>query len=382
VSKPRKSQGRGSAKKSFGPLQFAIGTSGTLVAVAAGFLVLQHLSDRQPASTGEHPLAPSPSSSTVAGVPLDAPASPLTVGSAFPVGPDAASPGPQPSTLHSAPRTHLPGMHPLPSGREIAFHIVGDGPDTALVMGVVHGDEPQGEAMVETLLKDLLTLDPALLAGHRVVLVPVLNPDGLAARTRFNQRGVDLNRNFPAANWKPGPKGRYWGGPRPGSEPETQLCTSLFRKFKPNRILTVHSPYHVINYDGPAAPLAQVMAAANGYPVSADIGYPTPGSLGSYFGKEQRIPTITLEVPPVSSELAVAQNRKALLRFALNAVPQMGRVPAAPVERARVSSVKAALAPAKAVMPASAAVTPVRYPVHIRAGKMGQTPNPKSSPGN
>jgi protein MpaA len=51
-----------------------------------------------------------------------------------------------------------------------------------------------------------------------------------------------------------------------------------------------------VNYNGPALELAQVMAACNGLPVAADIGYPTPGSLGTWAGQERRIPTLTLEI--------------------------------------------------------------------------------------
>jgi murein peptide amidase A len=51
-----------------------------------------------------------------------------------------------------------------------------------------------------------------------------------------------------------------------------------------------------VNWDGPAQKVAEVMAKANGYPVCKDIGYPTPGSLGSYAGKDLNIPIITLEL--------------------------------------------------------------------------------------
>jgi protein MpaA len=56
------------------------------------------------------------------------------------------------------------------------------------------------------------------------------------------------------------------------------------------------------------------MARHNGYPASPNIGYPTPGSLGSYAGVDRQIPTITLELPRnVSGAQAWADNRAALL---------------------------------------------------------------------
>ena len=39
-------------------------------------------------------------------------------------------------------------------------------------------------------------------------VVPVVNPDGLLAGIRQNAAGVDLNRNFPAATWRPTPRSR------------------------------------------------------------------------------------------------------------------------------------------------------------------------------
>ena len=68
-------------------------------------------------------------------------------------------------------------------------------------------------------------------------------------------------------------------------------------EYKPDRILTLHTPYRVVNYDGCAKELAEEISKLNGYPVEENIGYPTPGSFGTYCGIERNIPTITLELP-------------------------------------------------------------------------------------
>ena len=60
--------------------------------------------------------------------------------------------------------------------------------------------------------------------------------------------------------------------------------------------------------------LASRMSALNGYPVTANIGYPTPGSFGSWAGIDQGIPVITLELPrELSGERAWETNRQALI---------------------------------------------------------------------
>ena len=129
-------------------------------------------------------------------------------------------------------------------------------------------------------------------------IIPVVNPDGLAAHTRTNANGIDLNRHFPTDNWASLEANTpYFSGHSPASEPEVQFLVSVLDQYQPKRIVTVHTPYRVINYDGPSLALAEAMAQWNHFEVVADIGYPTPGSFGTYTGIERNIPVITLELP-------------------------------------------------------------------------------------
>ena len=156
-----------------------------------------------------------------------------------------------------------------------------------LVIGVFHGDEPQGEYLINEYLKE---------NDSKLLFIPCLNPDGKCLNTRQNANNVDLNRNFPTKNWIKSKDPHYFGGNEPASEIETKFMVEIIEEYKPKAILTIHSPYCVVNYDGDCKPLAEEISKIINYPTDDDIGYPTPGSFGTYCGKERNIPTITLEL--------------------------------------------------------------------------------------
>src|SRR4051812_31595005 len=88
----------------------------------------------------------------------------------------------------------------------------------ALVVGVIHGDEPGGLRVAAALRRIAPSIE-----GAQLWVIPTVNPDGLRAHTRKNAHGVDLNRNFPY-RWQdriPQSSG-YYPGPHPASEPETR----------------------------------------------------------------------------------------------------------------------------------------------------------------
>lgn len=156
-----------------------------------------------------------------------------------------------------------------------------------LVIGVFHGDEPQGKYLIDNYLSN---------NESKLLFIPCLNPDGMAEGVRTNSNGVDLNRNFPTDNWKLTEKNEFFGGNSPASEVETQFVTSIIEKYSPKIILTLHAPFKVVNFDGDAKDICEKISKIINYPVEASIGYPTPGSFGTYAGVERKIPTITLEL--------------------------------------------------------------------------------------
>lgn len=163
-----------------------------------------------------------------------------------------------------------------------------------IVIGVFHGDEPQGNYLIRQYLK--------LKPETNILMIPCLNKSGFEAGTRTNSNGVDLNRNFPTQNWILGKNDDYFGGNTPSSEEETKFLISIIEKYSPKVILTLHSPYKIVNFDAgtknfeKCKELAKKISDIIGYPVEENIGYPTPGSFGTWAGIEHDIPTITLEL--------------------------------------------------------------------------------------
>lgn len=195
-------------------------------------------------------------------------------------------------------------------GNEI--YLTGDESAKVLVIGVFHGDEPQGKYLIEKYLSEelphleikkeaLSAINPKSPRPRRgqssgKLFIPCLNPDGLQLGQRTNANGVDINRNFPTQNWKLTEKNEFFGGEKPASEIETQFVIDVINEYQPQTILTLHAPFKVVNYDGPAEQLAEQISQIINYPVEASIGYPTPGSFGTYAGIERQIKTITLEL--------------------------------------------------------------------------------------
>jgi N-acetylmuramoyl-L-alanine amidase len=127
-----------------------------------------------------------------------------------------------------------------------------------LVVGAVHGNEPAGKAVVARLRR----VKPP--QGTALWLVPDANPDGAAANTRHNARGVDLNRNFPH-RWRP-QDGVYESGPGPASEPETQALQSFIERERPRVTLWYHQALRMVVKGAGDARLERLYSRKGGLP--------------------------------------------------------------------------------------------------------------------
>jgi len=148
-------------------------------------------------------------------------------------------------------------------GRPLRRFDVGapDGP-AVLLTGLVHGIEFVGSLALMEVVRSIAS-DPRsdLLRHAHLVVLPVVNPDGLHANCarlasgrrafhRCNARGVDLNRNFPrltseiplnplgGSRWRVSP---HYVGPRPLSEPETRALHDVAHEVRPSVSVGFHS---------------------------------------------------------------------------------------------------------------------------------------------
>jgi protein MpaA len=153
-----------------------------------------------------------------------------------------------------------------------------------LVVGCIHGDESAGIAVAR-----LLTRLPAL-AEAAMVVVPDLNPDGVAAGTRTNARGVDLNRNFPY-RWRSigHPGTLHYSGPAALSEPESRAAAKLIMQLEPTTSIWFHQALDLVDESGGRVSVERRFARLAGLSPARLPRY--PGSVASW--ENHRMPGST-----------------------------------------------------------------------------------------
>lgn len=181
-----------------------------------------------------------------------------------------------------------------------------------LVIGGIHGDERSSSSLVLHWIQQAAQTP----ANVHWRFVPLINTDGMLLNPprRTNASGVDLNRNFPTPRWdKEAPI--YWGtrtksdprrypGPKPLSEPESRWIYDEMERWKPNLIVSVHAPYAVLDFDGPAVPPQRL-----GRLYLDQVGI-YPGSLGNFGGIHKRVPVVTIELPSATMAPSEAETRQ------------------------------------------------------------------------
>lgn len=184
-------------------------------------------------------------------------------------------------------------------GRRVIGHSVQGRPITAWRLGVkgrkkvvlistMHGNERQTRAILAALR------DGRPIKGVDLWVIPQYNPDGYAAGTRRNARGVDLNRNFPY-RWAP-LTGSYHSGPKPASEPETRAVMRFLRRVRPKRIVSFHQPLYGVDTDTKNPAFARRLARKLRLPRKTfDCGGVCHGTMTGWFNHRFGGAAVTVE---------------------------------------------------------------------------------------
>ena len=214
----------------------------------------------------------------------------------------------------------------------------------ALITAGIHACEYIGVAVAMNFAKELAEKAQSdeklkeLLQKVEIDIVPVINPDGYERvwrtggkggkiGTRKNAHGVDLNRNFlvvpGAKSWHPlagnrRPRSNYYMGPEPLSEPETKAISKLVKSGHYFVAFNLHSvagkflyPYSYTKKPAPHKKVFIEIGKAftsaqkyHSYKIQQSCSwYPTLGDLDDYLYLWFGIPSFTIEVSTVKSNL-------------------------------------------------------------------------------
>jgi murein peptide amidase A len=196
-----------------------------------------------------------------------------------------------------------------------------------LIQCAVHGDEMTALPMCMNVIKELEEGTRVVPEEMRIVVQPLLNPDGYLKikPTRNNANGIDINRNFPSPEWdrlahtywmnKDKKDPRKFPGTVSGSEPETQAIQKFIDDFKPQKIISIHTPLGFLELDTKGDKDKERRAkflAINMLKNTKDLDFKVfgvwPGSLGNYAGRYKQIPVYTMELPPGDSKRRAQRN--------------------------------------------------------------------------
>jgi protein MpaA len=167
-----------------------------------------------------------------------------------------------------------------------------------LVFSLFHGDEyPAGSVARDWMIR----LTQLHHGRNHWRVIPIVNPDGVIAKTRVNGRGVDLNRNLPTEKWQAEASHRWeavekkdqrrFPGGEMASESEVKCVLKHIEDYKPDFIVSLHTPYGLLDFDGPEK---QKNPPVKDLPWKRLGNY--PGSLGRFMWAERSIPVLTVEL--------------------------------------------------------------------------------------
>jgi protein MpaA len=202
-------------------------------------------------------------------------------------------------------------------GRPIMAYRLGEKDQpTVVLVSTMHGDEGATRRILTSLK------DGRPITGVDLWVVPTYNPDGLAAGTRKNAHGVDLNRNYPY-NWAD-LDGDYESGPKPKSEPETRAMIRFLKDVEPRRILSFHQPLYGVDTDTKNQKFARRVADVLDLPAKTfDCGGVCHGTMTSWYnhGFDGAALTVEYGASPSKKTMGTVAPRRVLKVFGAKRPP-------------------------------------------------------------
>ncbi|HYU20930.1 MAG TPA: M14 family metallopeptidase [Chloroflexota bacterium] len=226
------------------------------------------------------------------------------------------------------------------AGQPIVVYHVGEGKARVLVLGGQHGGPEENTVrLVRMLLAHFVERSSDVPPGVGLDLMPVANPDGLAAGTRQYLSGVDPNRNWGGPEWRADAfdsNGRFragLGGPEPFSEQETRALADWILATRPALVINYHSAggFMFGGREGLGGELAAAFAGASAYPRpnpgggQSALSYRVTGSMNVWL-REIDVPGILVELTtPYDPEFErnMAGVRAVLVRLSELASPSL-----------------------------------------------------------
>lgn len=166
-----------------------------------------------------------------------------------------------------------------------------------VVIGEIHGTERAGIPVVRQLQR------LGAPAHAAMWVIRTVNPDGHAARSRKNARGVDLNRNT-SHLWSGSSRSPdYYPGPKAMSEPETRAYMSFLDAIDPDVVLIYHQAGNgVDSYQAKDLRLVRGLATRMNLRVrSFNCDGECRGTLTGWFNSSQDGAAITIELPSTAT---------------------------------------------------------------------------------
>ena len=185
-------------------------------------------------------------------------------------------------------------------GKPIEGYEIGSGTDVILLIAAIHGNETGTADLLNQLVVEIKSNPNIVSKTKKLIIIPVVNPDGYDVGQKFNANGVNLNLNFDTPRWANyGPGGTY-AGLKPFSETESQAIRQVVLDYKPSMMISYHAEGAIVTPEEftSSIALATWYASKTGYTYvdTSNSDWNFWGTATLWFVDTTNNPSITVEL--------------------------------------------------------------------------------------